>query len=124
MNCELKNLRCVQRCPAGLLHDLFLTTETIGDDQFVLTRFADFRQQHPLARGHADLVMIVFLFVAEGARHAAAAGLGMLMLKAHLVEDFFLREQDAEFLIVEFFQRLLMTVSMNQRFSFQFRNQY
>ena len=100
-----------------------MTTEPVGNDQVMLTRFADLRKQHPLACGDADLVMIIFLLITKRARHPAAAGIGLPMLKTHLVEDLFFREQDAEFFVVKLFQRLLLTVSMDQSLSFQLRNE-
>ena len=45
MNRHLHDLRHVQRGAIGLLLDLLLATESVGDDQLVVLRLPHFRQQ-------------------------------------------------------------------------------
>src|SRR3982751_2618049 len=102
----------MQRPSARGLLDLLAAAETVSDDQRVLRGLANARQQHTLADAHRDVVMLAL--EAERAGHAAAAGIEMLEVEAHLLQDLFLR--------LELHDRFVMAVALDDRFALQLRH--
>ena len=82
----LENFCQMQRSPAGLLQHLFVTTETIGDDQRPAPGGASARQKNPFPAFDGDLVM--FLFETERAGHAAATRIEMMGAHFHPAQKF------------------------------------
>ena len=62
----------VDGAAAGVLCDLLAATETVGDEDGLGRSGADGRQQNALAESLGDFKLVAF--EAEGAGHAAAAG--------------------------------------------------
>src|ERR1051326_38826 len=72
VNRHAQHLGQMQRFAIRLLRNLFVATETVGDDERLLVRFPYCRQQDPLAAFDGHVVMITFL-ESKRAGHAAAA---------------------------------------------------
>ena len=68
----------------GVLGDLFAAAEAVGDDDGLFI-IADGREQDALAEGLGDFVFVVL--EAEGAGHAAAAGVEEVDVGAGGVEE-------------------------------------
>ncbi len=79
--------------PVSFLPNHFAATESVGHDQFVVRSAAHGRKQNTFATIQADLVMIGF--VAEGARHSAAARIRDVALDSRSLQqiDFSLKVQ-------------------------------
>src|SRR4051794_39555422 len=78
LECHCRKLRDVQRVATRRLLDLFPAAKAVGDDQRIRIEISNSRKQHALAACDRDV--IVLFFKSECARHAAAAGVGHLVL--------------------------------------------
>src|SRR4029079_18491007 len=85
---DLHYLGNMQRPAIGGLGDLLPATESVGDDDRVLSRLAHLRQQHALADLYGNIV--VPLFKSEGAGHAAATRVEQLVVQPERIQQLLL----------------------------------
>ncbi len=81
----MQQLREVQGLAAGGLLDLLAAAETIGHDQCVRRRCADFRQHALLGDGERNVVFL--RLKPEGTGHAAATGIQHFAIERQLVQQ-------------------------------------
>ena len=76
----------MQAAPIRGGFDLFATAEPVGDDEGTLRSFSYFRKQDTFAALHRNIVVPVF--EAERAGHAAASGVRHFVVHAEFFERF------------------------------------
>jgi len=111
MESHLKNLGQVKRVTVGFLSDLLTAAEAVGKDEPVGWSVADRRQEFEFADGDRDIIFVVF--EPERPGHAAATGGRGLIVESHPTQDGLLGAHLQD--------RLVMAVSVNQRFAFEAR---
>ena len=101
----------MQGVSPGTLANLFTATESIGDDKRLIRLLANRRQQHPLSDGLRDFELISFKSECSG--HSATTGVEEIHVRAHATEQ--------RHFVGHFHQRLVMTMSLNDYFAFEWR---
>src|SRR3954469_1196450 len=107
-----QHLRRMQRTAAGLLGDLLAATEARGNDQGVLRSLAHGGEEHLLAHRDRDVVALPLL-EAEGAGHAAAAGVEHLQIEPEIAQHLHR--------VVHVEDRFLMAMAVEQGLALQLR---